>query len=443
MANILEFRPSVLVVEDSPGWLDAMRSAVFEVVKAPVIFDFVSSAQDAWNAIGSRRYHFISCDQNFPRAVGGEVSHLAGLEFVREISSRDMLSMKTVYTAFGRSEFANYVGRIGKCEYLEKSTTVRSTTDADGTTKLTTLDWARWIQRKLEEDYIPFALELAGERLPLWMATWSRIAAKAYRQGDFATYIAMCQKLWENALTLAWAQTAALCVAAGVPLSVPDQSPASREKGLKAAWPALAAKGWLDPWRPYIGIGNKESGKGAGRLFLDGASALLQVERNRRAHNDDIAETTMVGVHHAAAAAELRPSVLFLLDALAYWVEHPLLLAPRQHPQVVGAMLGRAAAGDRVSFSDIEIAAPGLDAALVPLDPRHLHLVWRVGERTKVIDLYPFVALTRHPVTRQDDLLVLGNRTPQQWLWCSLTDQGDRTAPPLSDRDEALLRYLA
>jgi ActR/RegA family two-component response regulator len=421
----------ILVIEDHSGWqgsLERALQATFQGANA-VSWKLMSNASAARSQLTRERHHFISIDQNIPEKDGEIVLSESGLNLCTSVVEQNIVAPRVIYTAFGKVEYSNWAGRIGGVRYLEKG--------ADDTKEdtYTAQKWAAFIKSELDNNYIPFALDLAGKCLPLSLAERARRAQAAYTAKIYETYMRLWLELWESALHLAFAQTLALYshakLPSGRPLNyTPDGTPAGQEQFIKEVWSRLAPADWMSPWARYISTGKKEGGSvGAGEGFLQGASIPLRKLRNDISHS-------FPGEQWEAWASEYREAVLFLIDALAFWIENPLLTRLQFHPTDRQVVVGQALMGDQLPFPTRTINVPTSELTRIPSGSTdHACLLWwRRGEsESQVLDLDPFITLERDRQGRSH-LLLLSHpaRERGQWFYRSLTD-GRLQSRPLTD----------
>lgn len=408
------FAFNILVVEDEPNMRGDLERDLKEVIDNDKNFNtprLVSSGHMAWDDLFRKRYHFISIDQNIPDNEGEPISADHGLSLWERIVEKNLLIYRIIYTAFGDTSYSNRTGRFGGTPYLEKKI------GREKAGAYSSYEWAEYIKSTLEHDYIPFALEQAGRHLPLSLAERARRALAAYHDKNFESYIRLWIEIWESILHLAFAQTLALCHQAGISLGrIPGGTLAEQEQILRDAWPKLAQQNWMQPWLRYIGVGNRESGAGAGGLFLRSASDPLRQLRNELAHSFPADAWDQL-------TAEYKDPLLFLIDALAFWIENPLLLGARYHPTQRRRVVGTAIMGDQVPFPLREIDIH--DLAEIPKNTdEHICLIWHHEEnQSMILDLYPFVMFDRDPQGRPH-LMLLARSTKQsdRWMYRSLSD---------------------
>jgi CheY-like chemotaxis protein len=421
MAANPSFHFNILVIEDAPEVQDSLKRALQATFQGSTTFSWklVSNVGTAQARLAGERHHFISIDQNIPDNDGEIVSSENGLNLCARIVEQNIVAPRVIYTAFGKVEYSNWVGRVGGTRYLEKG--------VDDTKKdtYTAQKWATFIKSELESNYIPFALDLAGKCLPLSLAERARRTQVAYAAKTYETYMRLWLELWESALHLAFAQTLALYshakLPSGRPLNyTPDGTPAGQEQFIKEVWSRLAPAGWMSPWARYISTGKKEGESvGAGEGFLQGASIPLRKLRNDISHS-------FPGEQWEAWVSEYREAVLFLIDALAFWIENPLLTRLQFHPTDRQVVVGQALMGDQFPFPTRTINIPTSELTRIPSGSAdHACLLWsRRGEgESQVLDLDPFIILERDRQGRLH-LLLLSHpaREQGQWLYRSLTD---------------------
>ncbi len=189
-------------------------------------------------------------------------------------------------------------------------------------------------------------------------------------------------------MELAWAQTAALAIRAGLPLRDPARSesprepfsPAGKEADLAAWWPALDKKGIMEPWWKFL---SAAAGGDPGSRDMARAFTALRDLRNDVAHLR-IVEATERDLTDRAG------HILRLIDLLAGWAETPLIESARRHPQQRGL----------IQFNALTNAPPW-PARSAPDEYRdlpiqdHVFLRWHDGKEPFLLDLHPFVLLVR------------------------------------------------
>ncbi|MBI3246732.1 MAG: hypothetical protein HYZ50_09515 [Deltaproteobacteria bacterium] len=421
MAASPSFHFNILVLEDSLDWQDSLKRALQATFQGSTAFSctLVDNANAARSLLTRNRYHFISLDQNVPDKEGEIVFSEASLTLCESLVEQNVVAPRVIYTAFGKVEYSNWAGRVGGTRYLEKGVD-----DAKKET-YTAQKWAALIKSDLDNNYIPFALDLAGKCLPFSLAERACRAQAAYAAKTYETYMRLWLELWESALHLAFAQTLAIYSHSGISRGrtshyTPDGAPAGQEQFLEEVWPHLVRAGWLLPWVRYISTGNKEGGSvRTGEGFLQGASVPLRKLRNEVSHS-------FSGEQWKAWVGEYREAVLFLIDALAFWIENPLMTGLQFHPTERQMVTGQAITGDQLPFPTRAIELPTLNK--VPSDSNeHVYLPWRREENNNqvidVLDLDPFIMLERDRQGRLH-LLLLSHpaRERGQWLYRSLTD---------------------
>ena len=417
MQESMSFQFNILVVEDEKDWIDILLDALKR--------EFESSSQYTWDSVrttpaaseqlSKRRYHFVSIDQNIPDKVGEVVNPLNGLTLCQRIVERKLLTQRIIYTAYGEKHYSNWVGKLEGTPYYEKSVTgdddpQKGVYSAHG--------WASLIRSTIEKEFIPFALDQAGYYLPLSLSERARRAHSAYDTGAYESYIRLWIEIWESVLHLAFAQTLALCSNASVRMdNLPDGTLGNKEQILQKAWPRLHEANWMGPWLRYIGVGNRKTGAGVGRRFLQGASEPMRRLRNDISHSfttDSWEEKSI----------ECEESFLHLTDAIAFWIENPLLTNLQFHSTSRNRLAGNAIVGDQLPFPNWEGDAYGLDF-LSGAEADCACLIWRrEGEKPQVLILDPFIVLEREERTGRQHLLLLSHpaRERELWLYRSLTD---------------------
>ncbi|MFP5516962.1 MAG: hypothetical protein ACLGJC_28255 [Alphaproteobacteria bacterium] len=432
----MNFRFSVLVIEDTPLWSKQMGTALSETLGRQnnrFRWGFANSSQETLKKLSQSRYHFLSIDQNIPVLKEDAVSPDVGLGLNKILSNMNYSGLRAIYTAHGELHWANKAGQDGSCPYLVKSTSGENHPEKN---IFTVYGWAEWIGAALEERYLPSTLKLAGARLPFRMGERARLAEDHLASQNSKEYLAQVCRLWECALNLAWAQTAALCLTSGIPIGrFPDDKPVHWQESLGDLWPRLAERGWLAPWRRYVGKGSPDNGSGAGERFLVNGSEPLRQIRNMLAHSEKGEALALTDGSVDRLVHQARDPLLFLMDALAHWVEHPFLLAPVRHPHVEAALVGRALAGSSRPFAEMVVEMPKMRALPQtighPSTRNHLYLPWSLADgSSQLVPLYPFIQIDRHPTTGVDDLVVMVGRSARGGaLWRSLTDMQVRTDP--------------
>lgn len=434
MEGNLSFRFNILVIEDELRWkrdLEGALQLIFEGQNG-FFYRLVSSSGEAREQILKGRYHFVSIDQNLPDKDGEAVSPDHGLILCESLVQQHVVACRVIYTAYGRPDYGNRAGRLGDTRYLEKGGNSKKEDTYDS------FQWAELIKFTLENEYIPFALDLTGKTLPLSLAERARRATEAAQKNLHEPYLRLWIELWESTLHLAFAQTLALCAKAGISLGrLPTgDSLVEQEQALSDVWPRLvrASANWLQPWIRYISTGYKEGGSvAAGMGFLQGASEPFRKLRNDIAHSfsRDVWKTM---------AQEAREAILFLIDALAFWTEHPFLTQVQFHPSNRHRIIGQAIMGDQLPFPTREIDVPTVEN--LPHQD-HVCLPWQPqGQESCLLDLNPFVVFERDQQGRSH-LLLLSHpaRERGRWFYRSLTD-GRIQFRTLSTEDQETVRKV-
>lgn len=250
----------------------------------------------------------------------------------------------------------------------------------------------------------------------------------------YEPYLRLWLEIWESVLQLAFTQTLALCSHAKMSLkATPDGTLANQEQLIRNAWPHLARLRFLSPWLHYIGRQD-----GPGEPFLQGASKPLRDLRNELSHSfsrDNWA--TLVEQHQDA--------LLFLIDALAFWVENPLLTRLQFHPMRRNWVQAQALLGDQLPFPIREFEVPDLTANELPAESiNHVWLLWPQEGGTRVLDLDPFIVLESdqqgYPHIR---LLSYPARQAGYWMYRSLRDgrlQARALSPAAQQTVQAVFR---
>jgi hypothetical protein len=381
----------ILIIEDIADWLGLIEEACQKQPSIGVV-DTARDQRKATELLSLNHFHYVSIDQNIPDRLGETVGANYGLEFCERLVQERPFTDRSIYTAHGQIGYANRIGSLDGTPYVEK----RSSEDAlDPKVNYLDVDeYASWIGKRLVEGHHFWVLERSIKVLPPSLGEPAQELGRAWKQQEWAKALDQLGSLWERSLELAWAQTRA--VAAHLHIPVASSAPASafvpraKEDELANLWPTIAARGLLDQWRKYIGVGNRSTGQGAGRVFID-VSARLRSLRNSRAHGDIAhpGENDVAGKYS---------EILRLIDALAFWGEVPLITGPRHHPSERGKIqFVRLSGSPPWPVSDFEI-----DVSHLSQRPDRVYSLWGAGDEVELIDLFPFVIMERGEAGRSE-----------------------------------------
>jgi CheY-like chemotaxis protein len=376
------FRFRVLVVEDDPNWREIFALVAKDHARTMDV-RCVASAAEAREALTREFHHFVSIDQSIPDRTGEVVVADNGLLLCETIVRRYPLTGRAIYTAHGRSRYANIAGKLDGTEYYEKKV---ATGQSDA---LDVDEYFQQIERHLAADYIPWALERAARHLPLALGApalelgnaWRESSVERPRQVSEALF-----RLWERSVWLAWAQTLAIAYRAQQRNWLPEGANVTEEISnvfltLRNLWPALGDP-WLSQWRPYLEAGASPGGE-LGRPLMD---AWLQIRgiRNQATHAGLQPDSTTL--------SELRIPVLRMLGSLAFWAQAPLISAPR-YSEVNRSEITALQLAGAPPWSSCSVDA----AYTLPKDRRgeHVFVPWRGRTGRFLLDLFPFVSLGR------------------------------------------------
>ncbi len=426
--DILDFHFQTLLVEDSRDWIDDMRQAWGKDL------DVASTADAARERLGARRYHFITLDQNLPGRLEGRVEPEVGVQLCRQVVDAHPCSPRVVFTGYGELHRANEVGRMEGTEYWEKSGTGK---DDEDRLIYSAKGWAVAVRAYLQGRYLPFVLGQAGRFLPANLADQAQDMEKRYAQAEEdGRFFGRTIDLWQSTLHLAWAQAQAILAHAqlgGVRMTKPTDTLVDLERALKEVWRAVAGAGWFGPWGAYVGKGSAETGEGAGKRFLDGASVPLRTLRNQHAHG--FTREVWTGQWE-----NLRGPLLFLLDAAVLWADHPLLTGLRPVPGGTDRWQGEVIRGGG-PWPSRDLAARSRSAPY----PTHVYTRWQDPDgNAELVDLWPFVALEPDPKINRKVLWVTSHCDQGGRWWRRSLHDGQVERWPERDREglNALERHF-
>lgn len=430
---------NILVVEDEPVWAGYLAESLEKRFASTRRFAWtsVTNAQDAWNQLALKRYHLVSIDQNIPRQKNGVVNAANGLGFCQQMVERQVLSQRIIFTGSGKMHYSNWAGRLDGTPYLEKSTTG---IDSPETNIYSARGWAEFVQTTLEKEYLPYALRETGKGLPLAFAERARRTLASYENGLYEAYIRLWIELWESTLHLHSALALALCNSAGIVLNtLPEDTPTSMQDIVREAWPKLDRANWMKPLLRYIGDGSKESGLGVGTHFLNFASDPLRRLRNELAHrfSQDLWRDK---------AEQNKDVFLVLIDAMAFWHEHPLLIGLRFHHSTKSRVIGDAIAGDQFPFRARDIDAPGINQLPSPNTESPSVIWFKSEDDTRIVLLDPFIILSRERSSGRQIVSLLShpNKRNGAWMYRSLSDgsmEERKLSPSQQGILDAVLKY--
>jgi CheY-like chemotaxis protein len=423
------FAFDILIVEDEAKWRTPMVKSLEDAdISWRFHVETSDHTDDAKEKISKRHFHLISIDQNMPQQKDMQITKDHGISFHKECLDGLHATKLIVYTGYGTAEIGNDIGRQGT-RYILKSISGKDTAD-DST--LSAEGWGRHVHDFLTKNYIPFALERGGKWLPMAMAERSRRALDDLENGRHEGYVRRIIDLWDTTLHLSAALTAALCRAAGLRLNTPaPRTLAEIEALLKTNWPLLKQTGWAGPWPRFIGKG-AENGSAVGRKFLDKASTPIRNLRNQLAH-------TYSNEGWLAKASEIDRHTPYLLDALAFWMETPLVIDPCFHPTQRNRITGRRLSGDSYPLPTWQDDMPSQSA----IDPSQVFVPWPTPEGSlRLLPLSPFLSTETDRATGRRNLLLLTNDAgPSRWNYRSL-DSGKTEARTLSREDLAAVESV-
>lgn len=397
------FQFRLLVVEDDPRVIKMFEDVLrLEFPPGRYQFQIIACSSEARIASESVRFHFFSLDQNLPEIKGESVYSDSGIALCENLYLRRVMAQKVIYTAFGQLSYANHAGRLGGTPYWAKDTQTKKEQN-----KYTSYDWAKTIRGMLEDNHLRFSLEQCALHLPLSMADRSiQIINALDKKNDEAT-LKYLLELWDNSVHLALNQSMVLCKAAGIHLEVPlSKWRGGMQKQLNSAWSKLAEKGWMTPWAPYIGQ--------RGLNLLDGALNPLLALRNEDAHTYDMSERWKDKLESA------MDPFYYLIDALAFWVEHPFVTRAHYHPTMRNRVMATILTGNKLPLSNAE-RVPNIQEIPVSAND-HILLPWKNPDGNHLLlSCAPFMILDPVPSSNRQDILLLSHgASKREWYYRSL-----------------------
>jgi hypothetical protein len=332
--------------------------------------------------------------------------------FVEQIAKRHPSCLQVVFTGFPGVEPSYKAGEVNVPYWTKSPTGVDK--ENRRIPEYSARGWAMAVRKTLEQDWIRNILERGGDLMPPGACTHATLSERYFGQVDGSSaYIAHILDLWESLLFLHWSLALALARHAGVapPLKSFSGKIEEVERGLEILWPPLAERKWLEPLRPYIGIGNKLSGAGAGARFLDNASKRLRQLRNERAHSFQREDWSI---------EEFEDPIRYLLDATAFWMDHPLLSRLVLRDSESGVVRAEVLRGD-YPWKQQQDRRTGAKLTRSPTS-EHVHMEWRGPDgRPLLIDLWPFVTLARDPQMGHRNLCTASHLYQGTWWRRSLS----------------------
>lgn len=351
----------VLIVEDNPNWHEPMKRALERNFEDAVHCEIAPDLAEARKQLASWRYQLISHDLHIPVVFGDSLDTSVGTNLMEQAGA--LTSMQLVLSAYMAGPGGlNAVRVSGRLEAPLFTKAPGESIDPSSAPALDAQGWADVVGHALglcdeaclpdsvrHSSIAPITLQYrpeywrrAANHLPDALARAAQVIHGEWQQKQENTLRAL-YRFSEWSLRLAWAQTAVLMRALGMPVRshLRDDTVKPMEDEL-LVWLAHGKQALLEvpAWRAHLGL------TGRGSADLAEALKTVRLQRNQSAHS--LRDLTAAD----AIWTDLDPSILVLMDIAAFWSQYPLFgrAVQRMAGWEASAIQGTARAGRPLSL---------------------------------------------------------------------------------------------
>ncbi len=431
-----------IVLEDNEGWRRLLRDSAPNDFSPPV---FVQSVVGLKGALALRPPHLISLDQHVPLQDNPDMfdsDSEHGLRALMQIRASRPLVRTAMYTAYAKSDLAHRAGSIGADFYITKSDP-----NTPGPDNLSAASYMELLKVLLQggaqprtsthdPGYLRWALERGRLFLPPFLASHCGNITNFLNLHDWQNAFQRITLLREHTIIFAWAHAAALCNALKIKR---DPVPSSGFSGIMAVqndlrelWNKLDDVGRLGVWKGYVSDPNGTvAWRGVGNALFR-HSDFLRTQRNVSMHdNPDFSRPNY-------EAKEVQNGILAMIDALAFWADHPLMTNVTYHPHIKSHLRFSRLAGQPPWLVEHLDSGATLKSASENTSER-IHVLHRDGTGEHLVDLHPFVTMKEGAQGGLLPCLLTPRQSGPGPRWVSLLDYTTQHHLPVDAADAKAL----
>jgi CheY-like chemotaxis protein len=429
-----------IVLEDDENWRRLLQVCASKNLSSPV---FVQSLGGLISELAQRPPHLISLDQHVPAQDGGVVSDMDkenGLRALEQIRASRPLVRTAIYTAYAKVDLAYRAGRTGADIYITKSVTTMQ--EPDG---LSAADYMSLLEVLLQgggqphtnskdPGYLHWALERGRSFLPPFLAFYCKNITILLNGDDWNSTFLQITKLREHIISFAWAHAAALCSAFQIKRTPVPQvgftSISAVQKNLSELWKALDDAGRLGVWKGYVSDPDVESGwSGAGNALFNHTEMIRSLRNKYTHHEFNFSRDTY---------QQTQNGILAMIDALAFWADHPLMTNVKHHPSITGRLQFVQLAGPR-PWPLVDLASSATLQGARAQSSERIHVLHRDDKGEHLVDLHPFVTMKSGANGGLLPCLLIPRLASNGPCWVSLLDYSRQTHLTVDAADAAVL----